>query len=230
MAQGASAVLLFGAVGAFALLPVPGRVAAPVVPEGGKTAEVPAPSGPGIDFAATKELMKIWDMKRAPEATDEGAKGPDRADVGKPGGPEWKYLGAIVEASRLVAIIESESGQRLVTPGASLDGMEVLEVRPDAIVVSEGTGKRTIELEARTGAVLGGAASIGIEHPETADHENEGEPGIDDPRAMDRRGPTGAKRPNGAGGKNMPRLQRPNPAGANPAGPKRPRSGQSDGT
>jgi hypothetical protein len=211
MAQTGSVVLLVGAVAAYPLLPVGGRVAVapPVIEE--EEPDAAADAAPAIDFAAVTEAMSIWDVKKAEPETAAGPQDevPDAVATGDEA--DVRYLGAIKEPGRLVAIVSADGGQHLVAPGAQLAGsdMKVMEVTADEIVVSDGRGRRSIPLAAKTSAVLGttSTGSSGM----LADPNGQIEMDADmmEQRAMDRRGLTG-KRPAAPGARTPSRPTRPN--------------------
>lgn len=226
MAQAGAGILLAGAFGAYALLPVSGKVEPP--PERAPTAGVGdrEQAGPAMDFEVTALGLKHWDAKPAttehptnPDSTPP-APNPPTADA------EWRYLGAIVEPTRLVAIVEADGGQHLMNAGSTLGALKVVEVRADAIVVSDGGAQRTIELTERSGAVIGAAGGGSSAGFSGGLQDGEMDADMVDPRVMDRRNPP--KRPTPPATKNIPRPgTRPSPAG-NPNRP--PRLKAPDGT
>lgn len=218
MAQVGAGMLLAGAVAAYAFLPVAGQVEPPPAKAAPPDLAEHTPVGPGIDFESTAIAMKTWDAATAQPDHPKGPVGEQEPPKPPIAGNEWKYLGAIREATRMLAIVEAEGSQHMVSAGTVLDNIKVLEVRPDAIVVSEGAGKKTIELAPRQGAILGTASETEggvVGHVEPGENEGEGDSGGIDPRSIERRIP---KRPNVPGSKNMPRPPRVAP-GANPTRP-----------
>lgn len=213
MAQAGAAVLLAGAVAAYALLPVPGRVAAGPI-SNGPGRDAPPSAEPDVDFAATAEGLALFDIAKPREA--EPVEPTQTADAGSGPAPAWKYLGAIVEPNRMVAIVSTPEGQRIMAPGAAHQGMRVEEVREQELVLSDDSGRHTIRREARKTVLgsTGGNTGLGA-----VDGMIEGEFEADDPRALDRRVP-GAGRPAAPGGRNQPRA--PKPAGGNAGRPRTP--------
>ncbi len=225
MAQVGAGVLLAGAFAAYALLPVPGKVEPLPVKDPGLGSGEREQVGPAMDFEATALALKNWDAKPAPSEHPDNPDSTPTQPIPPTAEAEWKYLGAIVEPTRLVAIVEADGGQHLMTVGSTLGELKVLEVRADAIVVADGNSKRTIDLMERSGAVIGmagagGSPAVSLE----GEPDGEMDPDMADPRMMERRGP--AKRPTPPNAKNMPR-----PASRAPAGTSsRPRPKAPDGT
>jgi hypothetical protein len=220
MAQVGALVLLAAAFAAYAFLPVVGKIEAISTEPGGTGGGEQDRSGPPTDFQKVAAGLAWFDTKKVVPKPPDGADAGEAGNAPKEGaGPEWKYLGAIVEPTRLVAIVEADGSQHLMTPGSTYTGKEggevrVLEVGGEAIVVADGSGRRTIELVKKEGAVLGMGSVADTENAEGAGHDGEADPDMIGPRAMDRRG-TGPKRPATLpGARNIPRPPRPTPGGS----------------
>jgi len=130
---------------------------APKVP----TIEADAPLGmqERLDLAAkhNKQTAAPPDPEKTPE--------PAPATPVVASGPEWKYLGRVLEPGRTLALVSIDGGQKFVPKGATI-GMppiegkgseykaKLLDVEPDFISIKEGNGEpRRIALEARTAHV-----------------------------------------------------------------------------
>jgi hypothetical protein len=66
-----------------------------------------------------------------------------------PTGPEWKYLGAIVEADRKMAVISVNDRQKILREGKSYGDTKLLSVSPEAIEIEGPGGKQRIDKSER---------------------------------------------------------------------------------
>lgn len=91
-----------------------------------------------------------WAMNRPPkpDAPDPGAGQP----AATPGSfANWRYLGAILSPGRRSAIVNADGRQRVIHEGQTLNGVRLAEVKPDAIILDDGSGLRELKKEAKLG-------------------------------------------------------------------------------
>lgn len=135
---------------------IPGMQVAPPEPEPVK----PAPGGEstssggssGSDAVTDGELKELAirldsARKKAPPP-EEKPKADESEDVKVDTGG-WKYLGSIIEPDRRLALVSIAGKQRLLSPGSEVDGVLVVDVADDDVLVSDDSGERLIPKESR---------------------------------------------------------------------------------
>lgn len=159
--RGAAAAL---AVTAGALWAVETRVVSPNVtlpkPEAPGT-----PSGPdnpvrsaAIDPPDAEALSDAayrleWAANRPKKV--EPAPGPLEPTPAAPGSlAGWRYLGSIITGARRSAILNVDGKQVVLAQGAERNGIRLVEVKADAIVVNDGAGLRELRKEQKTGPAV----------------------------------------------------------------------------
>ncbi len=63
----------------------------------------------------------------------------------------WKYLGSIVEPRRRVAIVSVNGKQAVLAEGRQYEGVTVVEVKPDALVVNDGSKNTELSKQEKAG-------------------------------------------------------------------------------
>lgn len=119
---------------------------------------------------------------------------PEAVETSNPdqtGSVEVRYLGAVLEPTRKIALLRVGEKQRMVAAGKTIslaDGgtLEVLSIDSEGVLVRDGQGERRIEKAARTASVVttitdgannaGGVPAV----PPPADGEAAGVPGAED--------------------------------------------------
>lgn len=156
--RAAAGALALGAGGLWAFDPrlVSPTVALPVAPEPGSGAPAAGPAQPGTPALIDRQALSDaahrldWAMQRPPKpaAPDPGVAQPAAA----PGSfANWRYLGAIVTPGRRSAIVNADGRQRVLHEGQTLNGVRLAEVKPDALVLDDGSGLRELKKEAKLG-------------------------------------------------------------------------------
>lgn len=152
----AGALVLTTAVAAFG---VPGLVPRPVPPPESPRVETDArvaqaAAAPRIDTEAVSFML--GSLKNRPEPPVVA-----QADPEEPGETftpstdgEVRYLGAIVEPNRAVALLSFDGVQRMVPVGREHRGYRVLRVEPDHVVLTRGGDDIVINKSERQGSVV----------------------------------------------------------------------------
>ncbi|MBL8760383.1 MAG: hypothetical protein JNL50_03690 [Phycisphaerae bacterium] len=117
--------------------------------------------------AAATRLSLVSNKPKAAAPPPEPGEVPN-ADVG--GAVEVKYLGAVLEATRKVALLRVGERQRMVAEGTTIslsDGgtLEVVSVDGEGVVIRDGQGERRVEKSARTASAvttITGAGGVGL--------------------------------------------------------------------
>lgn len=153
------------AVGAGAVVAIePGLVTAPPPPDlsadtadqaGGH--EPPAPAFDTLAMASTIEAIgrERVPPPESPKPADAPGTTPDSAPTAPPpseAGRQWKYIGSVVGPRSSHAMVTIGGRQRLVAAGAEHDGVRLMAVEPDQIVVDDHGTIRTIKMAPRSTA------------------------------------------------------------------------------
>lgn len=187
-AQAACAVLAVAAVAVaglgfpgkgandLATLPDPGSGAA----KGTKALGAPPSAAEGVNFDGIGQRLALIDNapKPAPPAPLETSENP--VEVAKPVEQGVKFLGAIIEPTRRVALVSVNGKQRMLAAGQSLklgtdehaDTLQVVSVDDDAVTIEDKGGRRRIDKSVRSGPAIttvASAAVAGTEAPRGAE-------------------------------------------------------------
>jgi hypothetical protein len=156
--------------------------AAPVVPPPVNVPVAPsAPPSPPVDREAVLSIAERLEAARKPVAR--ASPPAPAAGVGQPpasSGLAWRYLGAIIEPTRRLALLSINGSQRMLAQGRSIESRDasgrvtqratLVEVREDAIVIDDGGRRIEIQKEDRVGPTVawvppvpgGGAVAAGV--------------------------------------------------------------------
>lgn len=133
----------------------PLTVPAPAGVKTGKT--TPAPRAEHFDPAATASRFSLVSNNFVPkppayeEPTETGGEKPPPG----PADTSIKFLGALIEPNRRVALIKVNERQHLMGPGDSLGDMTVVSVSDDSVEIRQGNGaSETITKAARAGSPI----------------------------------------------------------------------------
>lgn len=157
LALAATAVLLW--IGGVPGMAIEDRPESPLVVQPPPADPAPDAATPDLTSADLADMVERLEMARVqvekpavvaqdtpddPEQEEE--KIGDNADQ-----PRWRYLGAIIEPTRRVALVSIEGRQRILAVGREIDGVQLLSVEPDSIVVSENGEQARLTRDERTG-------------------------------------------------------------------------------
>lgn len=160
LALAATAVLLWvGGVPGMAIQdrPAEALVIQPPAPE---PAKQPGSAAPKLtrddldDMAQRLEMarVKVEKPEPAPTVVAEQPADTEQPTIGgNPDQPRWRYLGSIIEPNRSVALVSISGRQRILGVGREVDGVEVVSVEPDAIVVRENGELARLTRDERSG-------------------------------------------------------------------------------
>lgn len=157
--RGAAAALAVGAgalwafetrvVSATVTLPepaVPGVASGPATPV--RPAAIAPPDPETLSDAAFRLEWAANRPKKPEPPTGEPAPAPPGSLAG------WRYLGSIITGARRSAILSVDGKQVVLAQGAVRNGVRLVEVKADAIVVDDGTGLRELRKEQKTGPAV----------------------------------------------------------------------------
>lgn len=131
---------------------------------------LPTQSGRPSMAGVADRLMQVANHPKLPDPPKQDEAPTEAA----PSAKGVKYLGAIIEAERRVALLSIDGRQAMVAEGQSRGELTVVAVEPESVRVKDRAGERDIAKEKRSGSVVtfangsGGSPAVPSTVPPTA--------------------------------------------------------------